>query len=412
MRQIITCLDAGSSKIKIVVAEIYKNSLHVLACSEVKSKGIKKGIVVNPEEASIAIKKTITQIETILGIKINKLICLVPSYYAEYLLSEGSSTITSETKIINGEDILRVLQASVYNKISENKELITIMPIEFWIDDKEKCKDPKDKKGKKLSAKVMLSVSPKKNAYTLLATLEALKIEVLDICFGFVGDYYEFKKEEYSDKNVAVINVGADKTEIGIFHKNIAIASKVLQIGGKEIDKDISYIYNTSLIESRNLKENFAYAVSSSASTSENEVVLTKNQENIKINQYEVSEIVYSRIKEILINAKKEINLLTKKEISYIIITGGTTELMEFTEVAKEIFGKKVIIPQINEIGVRNRKFSSALGFIKYYYDKLNFRNKNASTIEETDEEDMFKNKKKINTDNILGKIYGYFFDN
>ena len=68
---------------------------------------------------------------------------------------------------------------------------------------------------------------------------------------------------------------------------------------------------------------------------------MTKNQENIKINQYEVSEIVYSRIKEILINAKKEINLLTKKEISYIIITGGTTELMEFTEVAKEIFGKK-----------------------------------------------------------------------
>lgn len=412
MRQIITCLDAGSSKIKLIVGEVYKNKLNILACSEVRSKGIKKGVVVNQEEALVSIKTAVSRIENVLEIKIKKIICLVPSYFAEYILSEGTSTITSDTKIITGEDILRTFQGCVYNKIQENKDLITIMPIEFWLDGKEKVKDPKNKKANKLSTKCILAVTPKKNTYSLISVLEALKIEVADICFSFIGDYYEFKKEEYSDKNIAVVNIGADTTEIGIFHKNIAVASEVIQNGGRNIDRDIAYIYDISLKDAHKLKETFAHANTSSASMNESEVVLTKSAENIKINQYEVSEVVYSRLKEILEEAKKQINFLTKKEISYIIVTGGTSEILNFESVVKEIFGKKAIIPSIYEMGVRNNKFSSSVGFIKYYYDKLKLRNKVASTISEEDEEEMFNKKKKVNENNILGKIYGYFFDN
>ena len=75
---------------------------------------------------------------------------------------------------------------------------------------------------------------------------------------------------------------------------------------------------------------------------------MKKTGEHIKINQYEVSDIVYSRIREILELAKKQINLLTKKEISYIIITGGTTEMEGFSKVYKEIFGKNAEISNTN----------------------------------------------------------------
>ena len=46
MKEIISSLDIGSSTVKLVVGEIYKNELNVLAVSEVKSKGVKKGIIV------------------------------------------------------------------------------------------------------------------------------------------------------------------------------------------------------------------------------------------------------------------------------------------------------------------------------------------------------------------------------
>ena len=50
MKEIISSLDIGSSTVKLVVGEVYKDDVHVLAVSEVKSKGVKKGIIVNPEE--------------------------------------------------------------------------------------------------------------------------------------------------------------------------------------------------------------------------------------------------------------------------------------------------------------------------------------------------------------------------
>ena len=412
MKQIITCLDCGSSKIKIVVGEMYKEKLNVLACLEVKGKGIKKGLIVNSEEAIVSIKNSFEKIESVLEIKINKVIAIVPAYFAEYQVVEGFSTITNETKMIHGDDILRVMQGAVYNKVPENKELITIIPIEFWIDEKEKVKDPKRKIGNKLSAKAMLVTAPKKNTFGILSVLETLGIEVVDICFSYIADYYEYIKEEYNEKNVAVINLGADKTEIGIFHKNIPVASDVLPYGSRNIDRDISYMYDINLTDARKLKERFAYAESKDASANEIEAVLTKSGENIKINQYEVSEIVYSRIKEIFELAKKQINFLTKKEISYIIVTGGMAELLGIDEVLKEVLGKKYLLPNIEEMGIRNSRFSSCAGFIKYYYKKLKFREKFASTIEEVEEENLFYKKKNISNGNVLGKIYEYFFDN
>ena len=139
---------------------------------------------------------------------------------------------------------------------------------------------------------------------------------------------------------------------------------------------------------------------------------MTKANEHIKINQYEVSEIVYSRIREILELSKKQINLLTKKDISYIIITGGTTEIEGFAKVYREIFGKNLELSKVNELGVRNNKYSSALGLIKLYAEKLKFRGLIASTINEAAQEELFSEKRKIDGNSLLGKVYSYFFDN
>ena len=138
--------------------------------------------------------------------------------------------------------------------------------------------------------------------------------------------------------------------------------------------------------------------------------MLTNSKENIKINQYEISEIICSRIKELLDLTKKQINLLTKLEISYIIFTGGTTEVNDFNLVVDEVFGREMERYHVNEIGCRSNKYSSSLGLIKYYHDKLAFRNKLAYTVDKDLQEELI-NMKKTNNNTVLGKIYGYFFN-
>ena len=79
MRKIIACLDIGSFSIKLVVGEITKNKVNILACAESPSQGIKKGYIVNPESASIAIKDVFSKCENMLGLPIKSvLLCVYP----------------------------------------------------------------------------------------------------------------------------------------------------------------------------------------------------------------------------------------------------------------------------------------------------------------------------------------------
>ncbi len=411
MKEIISSLDIGSSTVKLVVGEVYKNEVNVLCVSEVKSKGVKKGIIVNPEETIISLKELFRRAEETLGIAVNKVILIVPSYYAEFLVTEGSIKIDNEDGIVTNDDVVKVLESSLYEKIPSNKEFISITPIEFKINDDKKTTAPKGMKAKKLSCKAVLSIAPKKNIYTTISLLENIGVNVVDINFGSVADYYEFRTKSMDSKNTAVINIGEEKTEVSIFKKGILIDTENIELGGKNIDRDICYIYNISRVRANELKEKFALAHKRNASTSWSETVLNKDEESIKINQYEVSEIIYSRIKEILELAKKQINILTKLEISYIIVTGGSSEANDFGLVTTEVFGENASVLKVKEIGCRHNKFSSVLGFIKYYHEKLAYREKIAYTVTEKEQDELINSKKASNT-SVLGKIYGYFFNN
>ena len=403
MKQIITSLDIGSDKIKLVVSEMYNNNYYVLACSEVNSRGIKKGFIVDPDLAVESIKESFKRVNEILGIKIDNVILTVPSYESEFTKTGGYTTINNEENIISGDDIIRALQACVYNKVSANKELVNIMPLEYILDENTYVANPKGEHANKLAINSVLGLVPKKNVYGIFSLLDSIGIKVTDVCFGGIADYYEFRRKNMNDCEVAVINIGKDKTEISIISKGVLVGNDVLNIGGRNIDRDVppdgrNRAFQRSQISQHRFYGKFCIEC------------LTKNNETIKINQYEISEIVYERVKEILDLSKKQINILTKKEISYIIITGGSTEIEDFNEVADEVIGKKTVLGNITELGVRNNKFSSVLGITKYYVEKINFRNRIASTINEEMQKEMFQVKKKYG--NILGKVYGYFFDN
>ena len=280
MKEIISSLDIGSSTVKLVVGEVYKNEVNVLCVSEVKSKGVKKGIIVNPEETIVSLKELFRRAEETLGIPVNKVILIVPSYYAEFIMTEGSVEVGSvrlftygvkvgnEEGVVTNEDITNVLSSCVYNKIPSNKEFISITPIDYKINDDKKTVSPKGMKAKKLSCKGVLSIAPKKNIYTAISLLENIGVNVVDINFGSVCDYYEFKTKEMNNKNTAVINIGEEKTEVSIFKKGILIDTENIELGGKNIDRDICYIYNISRTRAKELKEKFALAHKRNASTS------------------------------------------------------------------------------------------------------------------------------------------------
>ena len=414
MRKVISSIDIGSHSLKIVVGEIVKNKLNILAVSNTPSKGIKNGLIINAQSFMASLKQGISKVEETLGLKLKKTIVNIPANNVHFSITEGSTTISNPEHVIKGNDIARALQGCVYNKVKMNEELVSIMPIYFLTDEETQVKDPKNMIANKLTAKSVIAATPKKNVYSVLTCLEKLGLEVIDITFNSIGDYYANDYKTLDNEVGAIVNIGHDISTVSIFNKGVLTNTKIIDLGSHNVENDISFIYKIKKDDAASLKEHLALAHKRLAQASEWEKITNKLGEEVKINQYEISEIVMSRLLEILKIIKKEINSLTKKEISYIIFTGGVTESADFPLVLEDVFGNNATVTQIKELGVRNNIYSSCVGMIKYFNEKMNFRNKEVSILSYEEQEELGSSEKRINVseNSVLGKLFGYFFDN
>ena len=409
MKHIYTSVDIGSDSIKVVTSELFKGKLNLLAASSVKSKGIKKGLITDVNSATMSLQKAISEVENMLGIKIKKVITTIPSYFAEFTKIDGEIKINNENKIVTGDDVVKVLGQAVRGKISSTKEMVTIVPIDFSVDSKTGIKDPKGLTGNTLRTRAILITTPKKNIYSVVGLIEAIGIEVVDISLNSIGDINALKNKGMEEKIGAIINIGAETTTVSVYNKNILIKTSIIGMAGRDIDNDISYMYKIDLEVAKKIKEKFALAHKKYASSSE--IYELPGHKNIE--QLEVSTIAMSRIEEILTLAKKELLELTNRQMEYIIITVGVSNMSHFELVAENIFGKDVIIGNVRLIGIRNNKYSSAVGNIVYFINKLKIKGKNYTMVSDTDMEILSSTKKSlinVSNESMLGKVFGYFF--
>ena len=408
MRHVYTSIDIGSDAVKVVVCELCKNKLNLLGASSIKSKGIKKGVISDPTSASEAISAATHEVEEMLGFKIKKALVTLPSYFAVY--KPFNEKIESDGSPITSELVVKLMQQIVTNNANKKSEIASIQILDFKVDGKE-TKDPKDLSGRLLEVRGVISYIPKENLFSVVTLLEELGISVVDVCIGPVSDYFTYKSKEYDNKDGIIVNMGAETTTVGVVSKGIVVKSSVIQFGGKSVDNDIAYIYKIDNQVGQNLKEKFAFAYSSAASSSE--VTTRKNivNEEVTISQPEITEIVSARLEEILKLVKKEISSLTNMENDYIIITGGTSNMIGLAKLANEVLGPKAEIEAVKLLGIRNNKYSTALGTIIYFANKLKIRGQEYSMISKEEIDDMISNAKSKNINgNVLDKVFNYFF--
>ena len=399
-------IDLGSDTIKVVVMEYCDNKFNVLASANTRCVGIKKGIIRDPEMVTKSLELALSEVEKQFNFKIDKAIISIPGYETKIDLYKASCDVSG---LVSGSDIANCFKRAIKENISDSEAVITVFPIDFVIDDTDKVIDPKGMEAYKMEARVVISTVPKDLVYSYLEIFSACGVDVIDLCFSTIGDYYQGKKAEYQKLSGAVVNIGSSKTEVSIFNKGVMIKNDILPIGSKQIDQDIKYIYHVNSLNARTLKEEFSLANSQYADN-ENLEINNTNGDNILIAQKEISEVVEARIVEILKSVKKHLNILTNKEISYIIISGGITDIPGFNSILETIFEDKANTLNMNVLGARNSFYGTAVGMIKYLYEKLAFRGINYSMY---DTNAMKNDKKKGLLDhNIIALIEDFIKSN
>lgn len=411
MRKIFTCIDIGTDTIKAITMEEYNEKFNVLATAISPSKGVRKGLIVDANLITSAIKKVIKELESKLGTKIEQILAIVPSNNRDISIVTGEVNVHTEDHIINGDTIFNCMQKSIKKSINSSTEVVSVMPIEYKINDAKKVKNPLGLQGDKLSIKSVVVSVPKKNVYSVVGILENMGIEVVDIVTSSIANYAAISDSEFDKSVVAIADIGKEKSVLSVFNKGILVKETISSVCSDDVDKVISFNYKTEDDRSKVIKEDYGVANRKYADSDESYKVVNRLDQEVEINQYPLSEMIEFKLVDMLKNVKNDVNNLTNREISYIIVTGASTSMLGFDALVSDVYGNKGQVLSVNIIGIRDVKFATCYGAIKYFINKLNLREKEYTMFTDEKVEDMLKARKKMGTGSVLGKIFGRIFE-
>ena len=413
MRKIMSSLDIGYASIKFIVAEMNKKKLYVLTSSIVNNDAIKKDMTIDYDILEAIIKKILSDTKEKLGIEIKKTLLTIPSDSASFTINKAKIDIKNEDNLVTTDDMIKVVNLSGKNVVQDNMELVNITPLYYTLDDSSRTDIPVNTFSKTLEVQSIITSSRKDDVYKYLRVLDNLGVSVVDISYDVVGNYYALKNEDMDTTCGVIIDIGYLSTSVSAYNKGVLVNTIKIKVGSLNVLKDISYVYKIPLSSAKEVYKKLGLGSSKNASNLEKMELKDNNGDKLIINQVNLSEIIESRVNEILSMAKKQINTLTKRQISYIICTGGIANIGDFDLNVLEIFGKNARIGYINTIGIRDTRYASTLGLIKWYDYNAKLKNYDYSilNLEEQEEFSKEESEAKTSSNSIIGKVFDYFFE-
>ena len=413
MRKIMSSLDIGYASIKFIVAEIKGKKLYILTSSIINNDAVKKDMTIDYDILEAIIKKLLSDAKEKLGIEIKKTLLTIPTDSASFTINRARIDIKNEDNLITTDDMIKVVNLSGENVVQDNMELVNITPLYYTLDDSSKTDIPVNTFSRSLEVKSIITSSRKEDVYKYLRVLDNLGVSVVDISYDVVGNYFAFKTDDMDTTCGVIIDIGYLSTSISVYNKGVLVNTLKIKVGSLNVLKDISYIYKISLESAKEVYKRLGLGSSKNANNLEKIELKDNNGDKLIINQVNLSEIIESRVQEILSMAKKQINTLTKRQISYIICTGGIANIGDFDLNVLEVFGKNARVGYINIIGIRDTRYASTLGLIKWYDYNAKLKNYDYSilSLEEQEEFSREESEAKTSSNSIIGKVFDYFFE-
>src|SRR3989338_2538782 len=142
--QIFIGLDIGSSVTRVVVGkqESELGSPSIIGVGEAPSAGIRRGIIVDIDEAVSSISEAVEKAERMTGLTIDHAVISVGGSHITSIESHGVVAVARADGEVTDNDVVRVVDASQAISIPSNREIIHVIPKTFTVDGQRGIKDP------------------------------------------------------------------------------------------------------------------------------------------------------------------------------------------------------------------------------------------------------------------------------
>ncbi len=147
----IVAIDVGTTKVCALVGELANSEgLRVLGVGVCPSHGLRKGIVIDLNQASQSIVAAVDKAQRTSGMAIKDAYMGITGAHISCRNSKGVVAVSRSDHVITHEDVHRAVEAARAVAIPANCEILHVIPRSFVVDGQEGIKVPVGLKGIRL----------------------------------------------------------------------------------------------------------------------------------------------------------------------------------------------------------------------------------------------------------------------
>jgi cell division protein FtsA len=344
MRNVLTGVDVGTSKICVLIAEIEpEGGIAVLGYGIAPCTGIRRGVVANIEATVEGLRAAISEAQKSAGVGISAATVSISGAHIHGLNSHGIVAVRGGE--VGPRDIQRVIDAARAVAIPLDREVLHILPQQFAVDDQERVRDPTGMAGVRLEARIHIVTATQSYSQNLKRCCSRAGISVLGVIFAPLASAETALFPEECELGVALVDIGGGTTDIVVFHNGAVMHTAALPIGGAHVTSDIADGLHAPMSEAERLKVNYGLATELTIRRSEMvQMPGIGGRSPRGILRQHLSEIIEPRMEEIFAMAQRELLRSGAGDSlgSGVVLVGGTSLLEGAQELAERIFNLPV----------------------------------------------------------------------
>ena len=382
--KIVVGVDIGTSKIVSLIARI-NEAVNVLGVSEVKSSGIRKGQIVDIEEAVSSINNSLESAERMAGYSASKVVISIGGSHIESQNSRGVVAVSHPDGEITENDLMRVIDAAKAVSLPSSREIIHVLPRSYIVDGQEGIKDPIGMTGIRLEVDTHIISASSTAIRNLERAFSEVGVDVEAVVFSGYASSLSSLSDTEKELGVVLIDMGAGTTDISIFVEGSVAYSSVLPIGARHITNDLAIGLRISLESAEKIKLHLSNLSKETRKITQ-DAGDRKNADEIDLGPLnlpeEINKVSYKTLVDGIIRPRlNEIFTFIGLEIkksgygaqipSGLVITGGGANTVGVQEAARRMLAMPVRIGTpmgikgiIDEI--QSSSFSAVVGLAKY----------------------------------------------
>ncbi|MBQ3414301.1 MAG: cell division protein FtsA [Clostridia bacterium] len=403
---IIIGVDIGTTKVCTVVGEVNNfGQIETISSTSYKCSGLKKGKIINEDDISLSIAKTIKDAEDETNLKINSAYVTIPGKYVTIVQNSIVKDAKDKYSGISIRDVQNAMMQVKDIEIPDGQTLIDIVPDKIVLDNGNEVSDPIGSLSSNFTLSAQIILADKEYVRKLNNIFKKAGLEIDGIVPVTLAERnLVLDKNELHD-NIMLLDIGAGNIDIGVFEGKTFIYTNTIPLGGDNITNDIALVLNISEEEADKLKKQYGLALKSFIDN-DNDIILNTCKDTNKskiIKSSELIEIIEARIEEMFSIVNRDItNQGIKSKINNVILTGQGIVNINKSDVAGKInLNIPVKISTGRAISTVKPSYRTSYALVRYIAARP-FAKTVSSSIDTQSNENFFKT--------ILERIKEFFY--